>query len=348
MNLTARKLIARKILLIAKNILSKDGYEYIYDPEHKKSPGSGFKQTEKGWSRTNSNSDEKAPGNSKTTTKTNKFKPVSKKFQRMEKRGIVQFVKIQKLKMKLTNELKKNEEEISKLDAIRKSSIKTGKNDPEVTKRLNALYRKRKQYSERLKYSTLESLQLPKEHQGSIKLSIKKLPDDQRKSFEFASRALGRVLNKRFVPGPVLNVEPENSKSATVRSAYYHDESKIKIKPGEEFKVYLHEMAHYIEDNNPQVEALCREFLKQRTAGDKPKKLKTLFKHSNYDEDEWTKEDNFPDPYCGKIYSRGSEILSMGIEMIVDNPFDFYRKDPGYFGLIVSILKGDIEEEKVK
>lgn len=30
----------------------ESNYDYVYDPEHKKNPGSGFSKTEKGWSKT--------------------------------------------------------------------------------------------------------------------------------------------------------------------------------------------------------------------------------------------------------------------------------------------------------
>ena len=48
---TKNKKIARKLLLIAKELISSENYDYVYDPEHKKRPGSGYKQTPKGWSR---------------------------------------------------------------------------------------------------------------------------------------------------------------------------------------------------------------------------------------------------------------------------------------------------------
>lgn len=47
---TEKLIITRKLLRLAKLLLSKDkNYKYIYDPTHKKKPyGSGWIKTEKG------------------------------------------------------------------------------------------------------------------------------------------------------------------------------------------------------------------------------------------------------------------------------------------------------------
>ena len=85
----------------------------------------------------------------------------------------------------------------------------------------------------------------------------------------------------------------------------------------------------------------------KRTKGEKPQKLNVLSPNSGYQDDEYTLKDNFSNPYCGKIYpDGGSEILPMGIQMLAENPTSFYRNDPEYFGLIVSILRNEFPKKK--
>lgn len=42
------RIVARKLILLAKQLISGDS-KYIYDPEHKKKPGGGYVKTERGW-----------------------------------------------------------------------------------------------------------------------------------------------------------------------------------------------------------------------------------------------------------------------------------------------------------
>ena len=51
--------------------------------------------------------------------------------------------------------------------------------------------------------------------------------------------------------------------------------------------------------------------------------------------------------FCGKIYKNANgyyatEILSKGIEELLSNPIEFYKKDREYFKFVISVLKGDI------
>ena len=45
-----RKMIARELVLVAKNLIAEDKDGYVYDPDHKNKPkGGGWEKTEKGW-----------------------------------------------------------------------------------------------------------------------------------------------------------------------------------------------------------------------------------------------------------------------------------------------------------
>lgn len=45
-----RKMIARELVLVAKNLIAEDKDGYVYDPDHKNKPkGGGWEKTDKGW-----------------------------------------------------------------------------------------------------------------------------------------------------------------------------------------------------------------------------------------------------------------------------------------------------------
>lgn len=75
---TENKKIARDIILLARELLANKEYRYIYDPEHKKKPGPGFKWTPRGWSEKGEKQNEKEQsGNgeeSSSHSKGNQFK----------------------------------------------------------------------------------------------------------------------------------------------------------------------------------------------------------------------------------------------------------------------------------
>jgi uncharacterized protein YcfJ len=83
-----------------------------------------------------------------------------------------------------------------------------------------------------------------------------------------------------------------------------------------------------------------QEFLQKRTAGNPTVTMNSLV-GGGYAKDEVAKDDKFPDKYCGKIYrDKSTELLSMGIQYMYNDPIKFAREDPEYFDLIHDVLKG--------
>ena len=62
--------------------------------------------------------------------------------------------------------------------------------------------------------------------------------------------------------------------------------------------------------------------------------------------------DHFFDPYCGKAYERrdvhgnisvtATEILSMGVERLMQNPVRFLREDREYAILCLGLIRGSL------
>jgi hypothetical protein len=109
----------------------------------------------------------------------------------------------------------------------------------------------------------------------------------------------------------------------------------------------FHEMGHYIETMNKDVLNRLIEFYERRTAHDAEVEMSGM-------DGEYTKRDNFFDEYVGKVYKndRGeieyTEILSMGLELLIKKPYEFMEKDPEHFDLIISIITGLPEDITTK
>ena len=105
---------------------------------------------------------------------------------------------------------------------------------------------------------------------------------------------------------------------------------------------------HAVELQNPEVLKAANEFLLKRGAGKTPQSLKKLTGQSGYGptevvlEDDWKKRGG--DVYSGKVYSTGgnlrpTEILTMGIERLHQNPIEFFQRDREYYEFVVKTLR---------
>jgi hypothetical protein len=146
--------------------------------------------------------------------------------------------------------------------------------------------------------------------------------------------------NAAFMKPDVLNVNV--SIDNTRRRASYNDKTNtMNVYPGIQNFIVVHEMGHWLEDNNPIVKKIIRDFYAQRTRGDVPESIRTLTGVNEYRDDEMTLKDKWPSVYIGKIYSDGAtEVLSMGLEMMFKDPIGFADTDAEYFDLIWRILRG--------
>lgn len=129
----------------------------------------------------------------------------------------------------------------------------------------------------------------------------------------------------------------------------------------------VHEFAHCLEHNNPQILKIEEEFYNRRTKDEKLKTMKAVTGDSGYRMDERTRTDKFLDPYMGKDYGfaryynmkkmskkfavfgdmgeysqedykpDGYELLSMGVETLIEKPH-LLRKDPDYANFVLGCL----------
>lgn len=110
-----------------------------------------------------------------------------------------------------------------------------------------------------------------------------------------------------------------------------------------------HEFGHYLEHADPEIRKAAHEFLDYRLQGEKPQNLLALFPESGYESHEEGAKDRFDKVfgsgssayYVGKPYGDGStELVSMGLQQLYDDPAKFAKADPEYFQFMVSVLRG--------
>lgn len=119
----------------------------------------------------------------------------------------------------------------------------------------------------------------------------------------------------------------------------------------------IHEMGHALERANPEILRKNAQFLHRRTMGDKRMPMKVLKKDIVYRDTEEGWADEFVDPYMGMDYRfpksgltggvyvddprgtnmgvYGTEITSMGLELMLEDPVKFAKEDPDYFDFMV-------------
>tara|TARA_R110000823_G_scaffold279317_2_gene397627 strand:+ start:52 stop:624 length:573 start_codon:yes stop_codon:yes gene_type:complete len=155
------------------------------------------------------------------------------------------------------------------------------------------------------------------------------------------------------------------------RRAYSSWDKGIFVKARSDAGTVVHELGHQLEGKQGWIKEMTNKWLRQRLgkgeealrlkidketkAGNPVKVLKAqdaLKKYklrrlneieplSKYKDNEVAFEDDFLDPYVGKVYDRGdTEIVSTGLQWMYVNPAEFHKRDPDHFDLILRILKG--------
>lgn len=118
-----------------------------------------------------------------------------------------------------------------------------------------------------------------------------------------------------------------------------------------ETSVIVHELGHWLEYMSHGIRKRVTAFLKRRAGQEIPSKLATLTNNTRFRKEEVAVKDQFRTPYIGKYYTTkpdepvnwddvyASEVVSMGVQYIYENPIEFARTDPDMFDLIYDILR---------
>jgi len=167
---------------------------------------------------------------------------------------------------------------------------------------------------------------------------------------------------------------------SAVEKHYPNDPRKrgISCATNAEISTYVHEMGHQLENSVPGLEKRANEFKRYRIqkSGRSNRKMVEVFPGYGYTQDEIGNDDDFHAAfdrdwkpgktypphaeygsnssytersaansafYTGKNYTHGStEVLSMGFELLYEDPVGFAERDPEFFKFIVGVLDGTI------
>jgi soluble lytic murein transglycosylase-like protein/2'-5' RNA ligase len=112
-------------------------------------------------------------------------------------------------------------------------------------------------------------------------------------------------------------------------------------------RTVAHELGHFLEYASPEAARAIDAYRRARegSQAQRPVALSELLAFSGYDPSEVASEDHYIHPYIGKHYAvmGASEFLSMGIEMLMEDPVALALGDPGMFAAVVHLLKGDFD-----
>jgi SPP1 gp7 family putative phage head morphogenesis protein len=159
-----------------------------------------------------------------------------------------------------------------------------------------------------------------------------------------AVKMFGRLVRRDAWPDPPTITFQHSTNRAKYQNADKRVVGTLSVDRKAQ-QTLLHELGHSLEYGNAAAKKAIVDFLNRRTKGEKPEKLKKLT-GINYDRTEIARPDKFIDPYVGKVYGddpenpRSTEVLSMGLEWMFEDPLKFAKADPEHFELIIWIMRG--------
>ena len=152
-------------------------------------------------------------------------------------------------------------------------------------------------------------------------------------------RAFNRLCGTGTVDSKAFTINPTRKRRS------FASNSQVYMSAGAPSSVVVHEMGHWLEASDPEVARKAQAFLRRRTANEAPVRLKSIYPRHGYKVNEITKRDKFVDAYTGKQYIQGgvmyaTEIMSMGMQAMVENPEGFATADPDFFDFVYNTLRG--------
>jgi hypothetical protein len=122
--------------------------------------------------------------------------------------------------------------------------------------------------------------------------------------------------------------------------AYAMADGTINLGSDPQELLLFHEMAHLLEDGNPEIAQAARSWRDSRATG-AAKSLRSITGDNGYNPEEIAIPDDFVSPYAGKVYASGStEIISMGLEFFGSNRGvqRLLERDPEHFYLMLGVI----------
>lgn len=244
-----------------------------------------------------------------------------------------------------TEKIEKGRQRINELNGKR-SALYSEKSDPEATRK------KIEEITEEIRKQIKENLDMRKSiTKKSAEVFEKLLEGKPESSISYSSKT--KYKNVEMVFGyfkkmvSKYDLEDIVVKGGAKREFYRDTEKSINISKNTSPEVIIHELIHHTENNNFILKQAV-EFLMKRTEGKPIRRLKEINK--GYGSEEIFKDGGFFNEYVGKIYQssprsiksykgiRATEVLTMGVQRMYENPFQFYKDDPEHFELIYELF----------
>lgn len=170
------------------------------------------------------------------------------------------------------------------------------------------------------------------------KAELKKLEKRLNESTDF----IGSVVHKNIADAKFKNITVKHQHYALGnREGYITELKTMYVTKTSQVGTLVHELGHHIEGHVKDGQKKAQEFLARRTKNEKLVPLNSLKKNSAYDSSEMCRPDKFFSPYIGKEYkNNATEVISMGVQELYDDPVNFATKDPDMFDFIVDFLRG--------
>jgi hypothetical protein len=187
-----------------------------------------------------------------------------------------------------------------------------------------------------------ELISLPRRARGVIRLRFKTDDREIRRSVQAAADFLTSFVSPRWLPRSEIRVYALETGESRAFASGLGSWASIHLWPGVlDVSTAIHELAHHIEGDHPPILDLAKRFLARRARGGSPERLIDLTGQQNYEPDEialranWTTRGgrHYTGKYYGPTLARASatEIITMGMERLYNEPAGFFREDPDHF-----------------
>lgn len=178
-----------------------------------------------------------------------------------------------------------------------------------------------------------EFLEVPKAEQTTMYVDPAKRSTKVPDRFKRAYAQVQRLVSRKSVLGQSMDITFNNLRSGG--RAFHRSRSGIFIAPEDDMWVVCHELGHELEEKDREIHKQALAFYDRRTKGEK-----LAWMGRGFEPDEMTRKDKFLDAYMGKDYKRdATELVSMGIQYMVRDPYGLASRDPDMFDWIYAVLR---------
>lgn len=207
-------------------------------------------------------------------------------------------------------------------------------------------------------HELVQHLKPSSDKQVSIDIdSADNLGEQQKSRFDSAHKFLTDIFTKgstdELIPLNHDKIDPSEGRRTHYDSGDGRNGNPtIRSTDEDHTSTHLHELGHYLQEFSEGLGKAAFKFTAYRCGDEKPQKLSELFPNSGFMDHEQGRKDNFEALfgqgshnayYAGRVYgTNNTEMFSMGLEHLFNNPANMAQKDPEYFKFMIGALKGHL------